>query len=355
MTTQADPGRGAGPDDDADLRTVAPESPVRRWLKTNGAWVLILDLALIALFSLISTDNVFWSTQNFQSLSLAGTEALLLALGLALMLGAGIFDLSIGANLVLCSVVGAKTIQTVSGVTPAADGTFPRVGWAIAAALAACLVTGLLFGLVNGLVIAYLKVNSLIATLGTLGIGTGIGFVITNGGDIGGLPPQLQQHFGLRLFAGVPVPAIMALILAVIFWAVLRYLVFGVTTLAIGSSRTSAARAGINVQRHIVYLTIIGGFCAGLAGFVDIARYGSTTVNGHATDGLAALTAVVIGGTTLEGGRVNILGAVWGTVLAVVLLTGLIITGVAPYYQLLVIGAVLIAAVAVDQFRSVTR
>lgn len=343
------------PDDDADIRAIAPDPPVLRWLKTNGAWVLILDIALIGFFSIVTEGHVFWSTANFQSLTLAGTEALLLALGLALMLGAGVFDLSIGANLVLCAVVGAKTVQAVSGATPQADGTFPDVGLAMAAALPACLATGLLFGLVNGLVITRLKVTSLIATLGTLGIGTGVGFIITNGGDIGGLPPQLQQWFGLRLVAGIPVPAVMALALAVLFWAVLRYTVFGVKTLAIGSSRTSAARAGIRVDRHVIYLTVIGGLCAGLAGFVDIARYGSTTVNGHATDSLAALTAVVIGGTALEGGRVNILGALWGTVLAVVLLAGLIITGVAPYYQLLVIGAVLIAAVAVDRARAGRR
>ena len=174
------PVAGVG-DDAADIRAVTPQPPVLRWLKTNGAWVLMLDIALIVFFTVVTVDHVFFSTANFQSLSLAGTEALLLALGLGLMLGAGIFDLS----------VGAKTVQAVSGVTPRADGTFPDVGLAMVTALLACLATGLLFGLVNGLVIAYLKVNSLIATLGTMGIGTGVAFIVTNGGDIGGLPLRL--------------------------------------------------------------------------------------------------------------------------------------------------------------------
>jgi ribose transport system permease protein len=100
-----------------------------------------------------------------------------------------------------------------------------------------------------------------------------------------------------------------------------------------------------------VTLALITGTLAGLAGFVDIARFGTTTVAGHAQDGLAAVTAVVIGGTLLEGGRVSITGAVWGSGLAIILSDGLVVLGVAPFYQLITIGVVLIVAVALDRLR----
>jgi ribose transport system permease protein len=323
-------------------------------LRTNGAWVLVVDIGLIVLFGLLSEDHVFWTVQNFQAIALGCTEFLLLTLGLAMLLGAGIFDLSLGANLVLSSVVGGWVLNQVAGA-PALDGSRAHLPAGIVLGALAALATGVLFGLVNGLIVAYLDVNSLIATLGTLGAGTGVALIITNGGDINGLPPQLQTGFGLRTVWVVPLPALIAAVIAVVLWAVLRYTRYGLRTLAIGSSRAAAVRSGLRVRPHLVSLTMVAGLLAGLAGIVDFSRFDSTTVAGHAQDGLAAFTAAVIGGTVLEGGRVNILGAVWGTVLAVVLGTGLIVIGVAPYYQLIVIGVVLIAAVAIDRFRSRAR
>jgi ribose transport system permease protein len=360
MSTEASPqthasATGGQAEVELDDRARKPRSKAATWLTTNAAWVLGLDVLLILYFTLASQGHVFWSAGNFQALCLAGTEALILAMGLSMMLGAGQFDLSIGANLVLCSIVAAKIIQSMVG-QPDAEGHFARAATpAFVVGFAAAFVTGVAFGLVNGVIIGYLNVNSLIATLGTLGIGTGLAFVIGGGGDIGGLPTGLQTHFTTQLIAGVPAPAVVGLVLMGLVWMVLKYTVFGTNTLAIGSSRTSAARAGIRVRRHIVYLAMFAGACSAVAAFVDVARYASTSINGHNQDGLAALTAVVIGGTLLEGGKVEVIGALWGTVLAVVLLNGLIIVNVPPYYQLVATGVVLILAVAVDQLRSGRR
>ncbi|MFC5824063.1 ABC transporter permease [Nonomuraea insulae] len=334
-----------------ETRAVAARHPVLRWVATGGAWVFLLDLLLILIFGLLSDDQVFWSLQNAQALLLGGTEALLLALGLAMLLGAGVFDLSLGANLVLSSIVGARVIQLVAGTAPDASGQFHDAGTAILLGLLACVLTGTLFGLINGLIIAYLDVNSLIATLGTMGVGTGLGLLITNGGDLGGLPPALQTGFGLFTLAHIPVPALVAILIGLALWTVLRYLKYGMRTLAIGSSRAAAERAGLRVRPHLVSLAVLAGTLAGLAGFVDISRFGSTTVSGHSTDALTAVTAVVIGGTLLEGGRVSIPGAMWGTILAVVLQGGLVILGVKPFFQLIAIGVVLVAAVAIDRIR----
>jgi ribose transport system permease protein len=338
-------------DDAADRRVVPQKSAVARWLSTSAAWVLLLNVALAVVFTALSNNQVFLTLTNIQSMLLGGTEALLLALGLAMMLGAGIFDLSLGSNLVLSSVVGASVIQAVAGTTPDASGNYANAGTALLLGLVASVITGVLFGLINGMIIAYLDVNSLIATLGTLGIGMGIALLITNGGDIGGLPPTLQTSFGLRTLALIPLPAFIAVILAILLWAVLRYTRYGLHTLAIGSSRSSAERAGVQVKRHLVTLAVLAGALAGLAGFVDLARFGSTTAAGHNLDGLAAVTAVVIGGTLLEGGRVSIIGAVWGTVLAVVLQNGLVVLDVPTFYQLIAIGLVLVVAVSIDRIR----
>jgi ribose transport system permease protein len=340
---------------DADLRAVPKPGLLRRTFSGTAAWVLLIDIALIILFGALSSDHAFLGLTNVQSLLLGGTEALLLALGLAILLGSGIIDFSLGANLVLSSVIGALTIQAIAGpFNP--QGHYNSLGLAIFAGFLVAVAIGILFGLVNGLIIAYLGINALIATLGTAGISTGIALVITNGGNISGLPGDIQKDIGLNTVAGVfPLPALVAIILALLVFLMLRYTRFGMRSLAMGSSRTAAERAGINVKRHILRLAMLAGGLAGLAGFIDLARFGATTSSGHTNDALNALTAVIIGGTLLEGGRVSIIGAIWGTALAVMLQEGLVVIGVQAFYQLIVVGAVLIIAVSIDRFRSRQR
>jgi ribose transport system permease protein len=122
--------------------------------------------------------------------------------------------------------------------------------------------------------------------------------------------------------------------------------------LALGSSRSAAERSGIRVRAQLVIAFVIVGVLAGLAGFIDLTRFATTNLAGHQTDALAAITACVIGGTSLFGGRVSIAGVLAGTVLAVLLEDGLIVVGLSPFYQLIAIGAVLIAAVFIDSKRS---
>lgn len=336
------------PEDDRALR---PASPLSRLVRSRATWVFALDVVLVAVFTTVSEDQVFFTLRNGQSLLLGMTQALLLALGLAMMLGAGIFDLSLGANLVLSSVVGALVVRSFVGP----DGGYADPWRAIAVGLVVCLAAGALFGLVNGLLIAYLDVNSLIATLATLGIGTGISFLLADGADVTGMPVQMQTEIGLNTLGEVPLPALAALVAAVALWAVVRWTRFGTRTQAIGSSRPAAERAGIRVREHLVVLTTMAGAFAGLAGFFDLTRFGSTALTGHANDSLAAVTAVVIGGTLLTGGYISVVGAVWGAALAVILQTGLVITGVPSFWQLIVVGVVLLLAVVIDRAASRRR
>ena len=211
-------------------------------------------------------------------------------------------------------------------------------------------------GAVNGVLVARYEINSLIATLGTLGIGGGAALVLSNNGqDITGFPIELQAGFGLNTIGSIPVPAIMALAIAFIIWVVIAHTAFGRHTLAIGSSSLAASRVGLKVERHVFLLFILSGVLAGLAGFVDLAHYQTTVISGHNNDALQAVAAVVIGGTLMEGGRISILGTVWGVALAVILQNGLVIIGVSSAYQLIAVGAVLVAAVGLDRISAHRR
>jgi len=339
----------APPPDDRALR---PASLLGTLLRSRATWVLALDVVLVLVFTLVSEDGVFFSAANGRSLLLGMTQALLLALGLAMMLGAGIFDLSLGANLVLSSVVGALVIRQFMDPATLEYGA----PWtAIAVGLLVCVLAGIAFGVVNGLLIAIADVNSLIATLATLGIGTGVALLLSDGADVAGMPFEMQESIGLATVAGIPVPALFAGSAAVVLWAVVRYTRFGMRTQAIGSSRPAAERAGLKVRGHFIVLTSLAGALAGLAGFVDLSRFGSTALSGHANDSLAAVTAVVIGGTLLQGGYISIVGAVWGAALAVILQTGLVIAGVPSFWQLIVVGVVLLLAVVLDRTTSKRR
>lgn len=337
-----------------DDRARPPANPFIAWLRTRAAWILLLDIALIAVFSALSRNHVFWSIANAQSLLLSVSQILLLALGLAMMLGAGIFDLSLGANLVLSSVVGALVMRSFQ-TKPGDPTSYPNPAIAIVAGLLACAAVGALYGLVNGLIIAIGNINSLITTLATLGIGTGVALLLTGGTDLAGLPVDLQTDLGLNTVLGIPIPAIVAIVIAVVLWVVVRFMRYGLRTQAIGSSRTSAERSGVRVRTHLISLTVLGGGLAGLAGFIDLARFGSTAIAGHSNDALAAVTAAVIGGTLLEGGRISIPGTIWGALLAVILQSGLVIIGVSSFWQLIVVGAVLLIAVLLDRVAAIRR
>lgn len=333
-----------------DERALPNPSPLRKLASNTSFYIFLTDAVLIVFFALKSKNHVFWSWQNTTSIMGNGAEGLLLAIGLTMLIAARIFDLSLGANLILSSVVGAKVM---AGMTDATTQTAPA--HALIIGLVVCLLTGAAIGLLNGLLITVLKVNSLIATLGTLGIATGLALVISEGSDVAGVPLNLQTSFGLKTFLRIPYPAYLALLLLVVLFVIIRYTRYGSRTLAIGSNIAAAERAGIRVRLHLLSLTVLAGTLCGLAGYIDLARFDTTNVTGHTLDALAAATAVVVGGTALEGGRASMFGSLWGSILALVLLDGLVVLGVQTFYQQIATGAILVVAVSIDSLRSRRR
>jgi ribose transport system permease protein len=326
---------------------------VRRIVTSTAFMIAVVVIALILLFGVLSPNGVFFGAGNFRNLALDSAQLILLAVGMTFLVGAGELDLSIGANVILSSVVAAKVITTFGG-TPeeVLRGQYSNPGFAILLGVLAAIVTGVLFGLANAALVNLLRVNSFIVTLATMSAGSGIAFILTGGINVSSLPRTMQKNFGsFDLFDLIPVPAVIAILVGLVAWFAMTRLRFGVHTLGMGSSLRAAERAGINIKRQRIKLFMIMGAVAGLVGFIDISRFLTTNIQGHQGDALAAIAAVVIGGTSLFGGRASVLGSMIAAIIPAILINGLVIMRVGSFYQLVVTGAILLVAVGIDQRR----
>ena len=175
------------------------------------------------------------------------------------------------------------------------------------------------------MVVAYLKVPPLLATLGTLGAGLGMSLVLQKGVNTAtyALDPVGHGHW----IPGVPNLIPIGVLVVVLGFVLLHLAVFGRHTYAIGSNPESARRAGINVERHLLKVYVIGGVTAGFAGFLSVSYFSTTSIGGHSTDNLQAITAVALGGTSLFGGVGSIIGTLIGVWIPAILNNGLVITG----------------------------
>ena len=191
----------------------------------------------------------------------------------------------------------------------------------------------------------------LVVTLGTFGASLGVAEVITGGNDISNVPNHLIDVFGVGSLAGIPVFVWIAAVLVALATILLNMTTFGRHALAIGANPEAARRSGIRVERHLLKVYALAGALAGVAGLLSLARFSNTTIAGHAEDNLSAITAVVVGGTSLFGGYGTMIGTVIGTFIPVVLLNGLVILNINSFWQQVVVGAVLIIAVYIDQRR----
>lgn len=329
----------------------APRHPFFHLLDTTSFWMCVLLLGLVAVFSAISPDNVFFSVNNLFTVALNAAQLVLIAAGMTYLLAARQLDLSVGSNIILSSVLAGKTITALAG-TPeqVMYGDYPYLWPAICAGAVVAFVSGGIFGAINGLLVTRLKLSSFLVTLATTSIGLGTALVITHGANVPNIPRALQLEFALRRVAGViPLPVLIVGVVCVVLWFVLAKTRFGAHTVAIGSSPEAAGRAGIDVDRHVMRLFVMTGVLAGGAAMLDISRFATTNISGHHTDALQAIAASVIGGTSLFGGVASMVGTVVGALIPAVLATGLVIMRVDSFYQLIAVGAIVIIAVAIDQ------
>ena len=301
----------------------------------------LILVGLIVIFSVLEPEN-FTSVNNARNIATDAAVLLVIATGMTYVIITAGIDLSVGSVLVFSGVIAAKLMNQVGGDN-----------WGvILIGLAAALASGLAWGLVNGFLVAKAKIPAFIVTLGTFGMALGLALVISGGVDERSVPFKLISTIGIgRLFSQIPYLVIISLAVALVFGVILAQTRFGRYTYAIGSNQEAARRAGVNVDRHLMKVYALAGTLAGLAGFMSLARFGTTTIGGHATDNLDAIAGVVIGGTSLFGGIGTILGTVFGVFIPAVLENGFVIVGVEAFWQQVAVGAVLILAVYFDQLR----
>ena len=307
----------------------------------SSTWIGLILVGLIVVFTLINPTD-FLDIANIRNIATDASVLLIMASGMTYVIITAGIDLSVGAVLVFSGVIAVKAMDLVGGDN---WGT-------ILAGLAGALLAGLAWGIFNGFLIAKARIPPLIVTLGTLGMALGAALLITGGVDEREVPFKLVTTVGSgRLFDQVPYLVLVAFAVALVFGIVLAQTRFGRYTYAVGSNEEGARRAGVKVDRHLIKVYALSGTLAGLAGFLSLARFSTTTLGGHNTDNLQSIAAVVIGGTSLFGGIGTMLGTVFGVFIPAVLTNGFVIIGVQTFWQQVAVGAVLIAAVYFDQLR----
>jgi ribose transport system permease protein len=297
--------------------------------------------SVVVLFGLAAIMAVlspyFLSIGNILNILLATATIGILAIGATFVICSGGIDLSLGSVMGLSGVVGASL----------------AVNWGTPSSLAivACLLAGMLAGFINGSLITRALMPPFIVTLGMLGLARGLALVISNGRVFYGLPDSMTYVGQGRPF-GIPMPVNIFLLTAFVCHYILAYTRFGRHTLALGDSEAATRAAGINVERQRRILYALSGGLAGLAGLVFAARVNSGDPTAGNSYELTAITAAIIGGTSLFGGRGSILGSIIGALIMGVLQNGLNLLAVQAYYQQMAIGGVLIVAVFLDQYQA---
>jgi len=299
--------------------------------------VLFALIAEGAIFSAMSP--YFFTPENILNVSLQTSIIAIIAAGMTFVILTAGIDLSVGS---VVAFTGVITTALLHMDLPAAV--------ALPVAILAGLAIGAFSGAVAGGLITKINITPFIATLALMTIWRGAAFLFTDGRPIWDLPEGFASLAGERL-AGVPVPTIIMLLVFTAGYVVLNRTPFGRYVYAVGGNREAARLAGIRTDRVIVGVYVICGFLSALSGILLASRLNSGQPNSGLMYELDVIAAVVVGGTSLFGGRGSIVGTFVGAMLIGVLRNGLNLLDVSSYLQMIFVGAVIILAVALDRFR----
>ncbi len=314
-------------------RDVAPRAGSLRWQKM-AEYVIVVAIVLESVFFALYAPQ-FLSLPNLVNIALSIAIVGILAVGMTAVILTGGIDLSVGSVAALAGIVAAMV-----AVTNAAG--------AVALAALAALGVGLAVGAFNGAMVAWFRVPPFVTTLAMLTICRGLAFVITDGRSVSDLPESFGL-FGRELFLKVPVPVWLMLLVFAAGWFVLKRMTFGRYVYAVGGNREAAFLAGVNIKGVTMLVYVLNGLLVGLAGLVLASRLGAGVPNAGIQYELDVIAAVVVGGTSLNGGRGSVIATLWGAVFIGVLNNGLNLAGIDPYMQRIALGAVILLAVLADQ------
>lgn len=302
--------------------------------KSSSFNIFIILLIMCAILSL-ATDN-FLTSKNLFSVARAFSYIAIMAIGECIVIITAGVDLSIGSIFGLAGVISAMAMSQW--------GTGVFLGIIIG------VLSGLLFGAFNGFLIIKAKLPPFIATLGTLSVARGLCYVFTKGYPITALPKSYLL-LGQGYIGPVPVPVIIMIVLAVVFSIYLNKTVTGRRIFAIGGNEEAARISGINTSKIKLIVYSISGALAAFAGIITASRLGLGQPTAGISYELDAVAAVIIGGASLSGGVGTMSGTVFGAAIMGVLRNALVLLNVSAYWQQVVIGMVIILAVAADQLR----
>lgn len=307
-------------------------------------------IALMALFALI--EPRFLSSINLFNVMRQVSITGLLAVGMTFVILTAGIDLSVGSLLAFAGLVsGAVAKGGLEYRFTVGEGGV-GYGWGLAAL--AAIAVGLAGGYLQGLAITRLKVPPFVVTLGGMSAFRGAALLFAAGGPISGFEPSFAW-WGQGKIGPVPIPVIIFLAAAVLAHITLRYTRYGRQVYAVGGNPEAARLSGLNVNRILTSVYVIMGFFAGLGSFVLAARLNSAEAVAGTGYELTVIASVVIGGTSLFGGSGTIFGTVVGTILIGVLLNGLVLMNVSSYVQQIIIGVIIVLAVAFDTFAKSRR
>lgn len=277
----------------------------------------------------------FWGTGNLSNVLFQASFVGIAACGMTLLISAGLLDLSVPGVIAVSAIAVAVTLP---------HGT-------VESSMALALVIGAGLGLLNGLLVTYVKIAPFIATLGTQYLFLGLAFIWTSGHVIA-VTSSNYRAATTGTISWVPIPFLIFVLVAITGYLLLQRTYFGRTLRAIGSNERSAVLAGLPVKRTKVLVFMLAGVCFALSGIFLAGRLSSAEGNMVMGFEMHVIAAVVVGGTALRGGRGTMFGTVVGAVLFSVLANALNLLRVASYWQYVLTGAVLIAAIAIGARRA---
>jgi L-arabinose transport system permease protein len=304
-------------------------------------WQQITEYSLIVIFivmflTMSLTVDHFFSIENMLGLALSISQIGMVACTMMFCLASRDFDLSVGSTIAFAGVLCAMVLN-------ATDST--------AIAIVAAVAAGAVIGFVNGAVIAYLRINALITTLATMEIVRGLGFIVSHGQAVG-VSSDTFIALGSLSMIGISLPIWVTLACFIVFGVLLNQTVYGRNTLAIGGNPEASRLAGINVERTRVWIFLIQGAVTALAGVILASRITSGQPNAAQGFELNVISACVLGGVSLLGGRATISGVVIGVLIMGTVENVMNLLNIDAFYQYLVRGAILLAAVLLDQLKN---
>ena len=314
---------------------VPSKNDKQKWWQQVSDYSLVVIFIVVFITMSLSVEH-FFSIENMLGLALSISQIGMVACTMMFCLASRDVDLSVGSTVAFAGVLCAMVLN-------ATGNTF--------IAIVAAMFAGAVIGFVNGAVIAYLRINALIATLATMEVIRGLGFIVSHGQAVGVSSDTFIALGGLAMF-GISLPIWVTLACFVVFGVLLNQTMYGRNTLAIGGNPEASRLAGINVEGTRVWIFVIQGAVAALAGVILASRITSGQPN--AADGfeLNVISACVLGGVSLLGGRATISGVVIGVLIMGTVENVMNLLNIDAFYQYLVRGAILLAAVLLDQLKN---